>query len=197
VWRFNAEALQNGHGHRLSLVDGLQLIPYSTVIDAWSTDAAFRSRFNDALAEAPYSAFRWETPAISASTLGRPFECVLLDSPGLAEQPDPEAFAPHFSTAGGAEIVEFANLGGDAVLVVPCPIAEADAYGHIAAFVRRAPEHQRHALWQRVGDALERRVRARGAGLVWLSTAGAGVSWLHVRLDDRPKYYGHEPSRRG
>jgi hypothetical protein len=24
---------------------------------------------------------------------------------------------------------------------------------------------------------------------VWLSTAGGAVSWLHVRLDDRPKYY--------
>ncbi len=30
---------------------------------------------------------------------------------------------------------------------------------------------------------------------VWLSTAGAGVSWLHVRLDDKPKYYGHAPYR--
>jgi hypothetical protein len=29
----------------------------------------------------------------------------------------------------------------------------------------------------------------------WLSTAGAGVSWLHVRLDDRPKYYGYAPYR--
>jgi hypothetical protein len=28
---------------------------------------------------------------------------------------------------------------------------------------------------------------------VWLSTAGAGVAWLHVRLDDRPKYYSHRP----
>ncbi|MFL6237620.1 MAG: DUF6940 family protein [Thermoanaerobaculia bacterium] len=24
---------------------------------------------------------------------------------------------------------------------------------------------------------------------------GAGVSWLHVRLDDRPKYYGYGPYR--
>ena len=30
---------------------------------------------------------------------------------------------------------------------------------------------------------------------VWVSTAGAGVSWLHVRLDDRPKYYGYQPYR--
>jgi len=26
---------------------------------------------------------------------------------------------------------------------------------------------------------------------LWLSTAGLGVSWLHVRLDTRPKYYRH------
>jgi hypothetical protein len=72
-------------------------------------------------------------------------------------------------------------------MVVPCPVADADAYGHLAAFVRLAPEVQRHALWQSVGGAMARRV---GTKPVWLSTAGAGVSWLHVRLDDRPKYYG-------
>ena len=49
------------------------------------------------------------------------------------------------------------------------------------------------ALWQVVGEAMERRL---GTEPVWLSTAGAGVSWLHVRLDDRPKYYGHAPYRR-
>ena len=29
-----------------------------------------------------------------------------------------------------------------------------------------------------------------GAMPTWLSTAGMGVSWLHVRLDSQPKYYG-------
>jgi hypothetical protein len=90
-------------------------------------------------------------------------------------------------------VVAFANLRGDALLVVPCPAGDAGAYGHLAAFVREAPEAQRDALWREVGEAMARRVGARP---VWLSTAGAGVSWLHVRLDDRPKYYGHEPYRR-
>ena len=30
---------------------------------------------------------------------------------------------------------------------------------------------------------------------VWLSTAGMGVSWLHLRLDSQPKYYRHGPYR--
>ena len=40
---------------------------------------------------------------------------------------------------------------------------------------------------------LRRRV---GVKPVWLSTAGAGVAWVHVRLDDRPKYYGYDAYRR-
>ena len=30
---------------------------------------------------------------------------------------------------------------------------------------------------------------------VWLSTAGMGIAWLHIRLDDRPKYYGYREYR--
>ena len=30
-----------------------------------------------------------------------------------------------------------------------------------------------------------------------IMTAGAGVAWLHVRLDDQPKYYSHTPYRYG
>ena len=35
-----------------------------------------------------------------------------------------------------------------------------------------------------------------GAAPVWLNTAGAGVPWLHARLDGGPKYYHHAPYRR-
>jgi hypothetical protein len=78
-------------------------------------------------------------------------------------------------------------------MVVPCPVAGASAYGHLAAFVRLAPEAQQHALWRSVGEAMARRI---GVKPVWLSTAGAGVPWRHVRLGDRPKYYSFEPYRR-
>ena len=34
-----------------------------------------------------------------------------------------------------------------------------------------------------------------GSQPLWLSTAGGGVDWLHMRLDKRPKYYRHLPWR--
>jgi hypothetical protein len=178
-------------GVRLAVQSGGGPASFAGVVRAWQLDPSFRAWFNVLLADVPYSAFRWETPALTASSAGRPFECVALDAPGLARRPDRGAFADRFSER--EPVVTFPNLGGDAVLVVPCPLAADDAYGHLAAFVRLAPEAQRDALWRSVGDAVIGRL---GTNPVWLSTAGAGVAWLHVRLDDRPKYYAHAPYRR-
>jgi len=192
MWTSRIEELGESRGLKVSIdVDGTP-IPYADVLDRWRHDVDFRSFFMDLLKDAPYRAFRWETPAICASTAMKPFEFVLLDSPGLASNPDPSAFAEHFCTAAKGDVVEFPNLGRDAILVVPCPRGSPSAYGHLAAFIRHAPEAQIHALWTQVGDAMVRRL---GSKPVWLNTAGAGISWLHVRLDDRPKYYGHGPYR--
>ena len=83
-----------------------------------------------------------------------------------------------------------AALIGDPKLA---PGAARAAYGHLAAFCRAAPESQRVAVWQAVGEALHGMLggAAASAPPVWLSTEGSGVPWLHVRLDSRPKYYHH------
>ncbi|HEY1187883.1 MAG TPA: hypothetical protein VGE74_09510 [Gemmata sp.] len=155
-------------------------------------DPEFRLWFNGVLASVPFTGFRWETPGVTAGAASCAFEFVTLDAPGLVRAPNPSAFAEHFRGAPGAQVVSFPNLGGDSLLVVPCPVAPAGAYGHLAAFARDAPEAQRDALWKCVAEVVLGRL---GPVPAWLSTAGAGVSWLHVRLDDRPKYYGHEPYR--
>jgi hypothetical protein len=191
MWAARSEKLPNGHGLRFGVDLDSRPATIADVLRGWEVDAEFRTLFNKLLADAPFAAFRWETPAVTGATVLRPFEFVLLDSPGLARRPDPEAFAEHFAGVKTGVAV-LPNLGGDAIMVVPCPVAEPAAYGHLAAFVRLAPEPQRDALWQSVGAAMARRVGARP---VWLSTAGAGVAWLHVRLDDRPKYYGFGPYR--
>jgi hypothetical protein len=185
--------MANGRVLRVAIELNLSPVSFSEVLHRWQTDADFRTLFISLLADAPFSAFRWETPPITGTTAHRPFEFVMLDSPGLASQPDPDAFAAHFEQAGTEScVVSFPNLGRDAILVVPCPSGPPSVYGHLAAFIRGAPESQKHALWALAGKTMEQRV---GPAPVWLSTAGAGVSWLHVRLDDQPKYYGYGPYR--
>ncbi|QDT71667.1 hypothetical protein I41_08270 [Lacipirellula limnantheis] len=189
MWTTRSEKLTNARGFRFAMNLDSRPATFSDVIHGLQTDAAFRTLFNGLLADAPFSAFRWEAPAVTTAALSKPFEFVILDSPGLVRRPEPNAFAEHFNDTGH-EIAVFTNLSKDAILIVPYPIAEDSAYGHLAAFVRFAPESQRQSLWREVGANLGHRV---GVNSVWVSTAGAGVSWLHVRLDDRPKYYGFKP----
>lgn len=152
-------------------------------------DPAFRDCLGDALREQPHAAFRWETPAWHHRSLELPFEFVVVAAPGLAAHAEPEAFAEHYADAH-EQIAVFPNQGGDATLIVPCPLAGHGPYNHLAAFLRSAPTRQQHALWQRVGELLAVMMSDQP---LWLSTAGAGVAWLHVRLDRRPKYYAHRP----
>lgn len=190
MWNAHHEQLANSCAIRITIEHTSKPIPYIEVIQLWQQDDEFRSWFISLLADSPFAAFRWETPPISATTVNRPFEFVLIDSPGLARTPDEDAFSMHFSQEPNTGVVVFPNLGKNAILVVPCPQTLSTAYGHLGAFIRQAPESQRHELWKSVGVAMEQRISSRP---VWLSTAGAGVSWLHVRLDDRPKYYCFKP----
>lgn len=192
MWTPRIEKLSNGRGTRVAIDLDSVPITYAEVLLRWQDDAHFRLLFNSLLADSPFSAFRWETPPITTRTATRSFEFVLLDSPGLDRSPDVNAFAEHFDSSPDESVIEFPNLRNDAIMVVPRPTGVLTAYGHIGAFVRQAPEQQKHALWKLVGAAMQRRLTTKP---VWLSTAGAGVSWLHVRLDDRPKYYGYWPYR--
>lgn len=192
LWTSRIDEVADGRILKVAIDLDAWPVSFTEVLRRWQQDVGFRSWFIALLADAPFSAYRWETPPITSATAHRPFEFVLLDSPGLATESDAEAFAEHFRTATADDVVAFPNLGKDAILIVPCPSGPFSAYGHLAAFIRHAPEPQRHALWKLVGAAMQRRL---GAKPVWLSTAGAGVSWLHVRLDDRPKYFGYRPYR--
>ncbi len=193
VWTSEIEALEKERVHKLTLFSEGAPMSYGAVIESWRQDEAFTSYFSDLLAAAPFAAFFWETPPVTAYTATRAFECVLVDSPALARlTAEPAAFARPFAAATEDEVVAFENLGGDAWLVAPRPLAEAEGYPHLAAFLRAAPAAQKAALWRRTGEALLRLLSERP---LWVSTSGLGVAWLHVRLDTRPKYYVHKPYR--
>jgi len=193
MWNAESESLAGG-GRRLTIARDGEALSYAEVLAGWRDDQAFRAFFADVLAQAPYDAYLWETPPITEATLGRRFECVLAHSPSLAGfAPDPSAFAAQFAAAApDDDVVAFANLGGDARLVAPCPRAAPEAYPHLAAFARLAPGDQQQAFWRALADEASRSLSDRP---LWLSTCGLGVAWLHARLDTWPKYYTHRPYR--
>jgi len=193
MWDCTPQLLPGGRAQRFAPRRDGSPVPYRDVLRYWQEDGAFRSFFISLLANAHFPAFRWETPPVTTSTAPREFEFVLLDAPALDREPDTRAFSEQFrSAAKDRHAIAFPNLGNDAILVVPCPSGPAPAYVHLAAFVRQAPQPQVHELWRVVGEAMETHISSKP---LWLSTAGMGVSWLHVRLDSKAKYYGFAPYR--
>jgi hypothetical protein len=163
------------------------------LVRALCDDAALRSALTDSLRRAPFAAFAWELPPFAPGTLGRPAEFVVIEHLALARAvPDHSPFDEALGAT--TPIATFPNLGGDAVLVVPHPVTAPDST-HLAEFVRSASPSVADALWTAVGRAIAGRVASSPLPL-WVSTAGLGVSWLHVRLDQRPKYYRHRPYAR-
>jgi hypothetical protein len=161
-------------------------VSYAEVLRRWQHDTEFCALFIALLADAPFAAFRWETLPITTATESRPFEFVLLDSPGLASTPDANAFARYFNGAATVGVVEFPNLGRDAIMIVPCPLGARSAYGHLAAFVREAPESQKHALWQLVGAAMFSARSALRDSRSFFSRSGSGP--VHEGGVQRPGY---------
>lgn len=178
------------HTLRVRFSAGNGSLSYGDFLHTLVENPNFRELLQDEMRAAPYLAFRWETPPLTSDNLDQPFECLLHDSPGLDVRADPTDFERYFQL--DQEIVTFDNLGGDALLIVPCPTSKTANYSHIAAFHRTAPIAQQHAFWVAVAQAALARISSKP---LWLSTAGGGVDWLHMRLDDQPKYYRHLPWR--
>jgi hypothetical protein len=192
MWTAHRTVLREGWHEKVAIIEDGRTMSFAEVIAGWRDDAAFRAFFLAVLAATPYPAFLWEMPPIRRGRTGANYEYVAIRSDALARTPsDSEAFAAKFRNTVGS-VATFRNLGGDALLVVPRQACEAEAYTHIAAFVRDAPPAQQREFFRVLGLAIGQELR-RTAEPIWTSTSGLGVAWLHVRLDSYPKYYQHGP----
>jgi hypothetical protein len=192
MYAIKTEDIPSGRKYRV--IGGGAPMPFRRFFALLASDEAFTDWYSRTLAAFEAEAFYWELPPLTAATLDRDAEFVLIGTPMLARFPAERApFAEHFDEARSEDVVVFPNLGGDAVMVVPCPLGPDENYPHLAAFLRGADRRQMRALWQRTAEEL---LRGVGERPVWLSTAGGGVAWLHVRLDSRPKYYSYGPYRK-
>jgi hypothetical protein len=192
MYRSKIELENDGRIQRVHLLNNETWLSCSEVLKLWQTDAIFRTFFISILYSAPYSAYRWETPALAETTLDHSFEFVLLDSPYLNPLANPVAFQEFLQKSQDENVAVFPNLGKDAILIAPTLKGKQDTYAHLASFTRQAADYQKHAFWRKVGEMMEQNVNEKP---IWLNTAGAGVAWLHVRLDSSPKYYAYNAFR--
>ncbi|GIW97662.1 MAG: hypothetical protein KatS3mg111_0995 [Pirellulaceae bacterium] len=199
TWHPHLTPLVGGKGIKLHWGDARgRMLSMQEFFTGLATERQFSRDLTHALIELPYAAARWEVAVLGPSRYQRRFECVIVPRPRLRKPAAPDAFAPYFTPA---QTAAFPSLGKDALLVVPCPVPGRHAagpttknidYAHLLAFLRTAPERQIVALWQHVAREALRLVRDQP---VWVNTAGAGVPWLHIRLDRCPKYYSYSPYR--
>ena len=150
---------------------------------ALKSDDQFAAELVNHIKATGFQAVRFETPSLSMESENAPFECVILKAT-LTDTSNKSAFSEHFTDEPA---VSFQNLGKDSTLIVPTDKSSATNYAHLMSFLRTASDGQDIAvlkLWARSVLA-----ELTSGNRVWANTAGAGVAWLHLRIDQRPKYY--------
>jgi|GEM_PF-467549 len=193
--RFEARALSESYGNILKyqLFQEGRKLSYREVLNLWEHNQAFVDFYISIFKKCGFDSFVWETPSISTSTVNRTFEFILHNAPRVSNTPDSKTYESYFdieSTQHG--IVAFENLGGDALLVVPSPFRKKANYRGLTEFFREAPLVQQRAIWRELALHVNMRLSEQPT---WISAAGGGISWLHLRLDSRPKYYRYSPYR--
>ena len=172
----------------------------SVTISEWTTsfldDSSLRQSFYCILKECPYEAYFFESKGASIESAKKThFEFILMNAPDLRQRTDRtgpmfESFKDQFS--GCAELsCAFWSLGGDARLIAPQPKSDRNInnYMHLASFMRTVNSEQIDHIWTLLTKEYIKRQTTNEGKPIWFSTSGAGVSWLHIRVDDRPKYY--------
>lgn len=167
------------------------LLTCQEVIELLIHSKEFVIFFIDLLRTSSYDSFFWEVRPMTIETFDEEFEFVLVNSTALSgAKADNSQFINYFEK--DKLVVSFSNLKGDARLVVPVEFSNSDNYSHLANFIRKAPEEQVQLFWKTVGEEYKKLL---GDEEKWLSTSGLGVYWLHVRIDNTPKYYRYYPYR--
>ena len=165
-------------------------LSYKEGLDLLEGSKEFRSLIAHKIAKQEFAAVFWEFPPLSKKSEPN-FEFVLNNARMLSTvKADKTTFRSYFKP--GCTVTTFPNLGGDANLVVPCLTSTKTNYAHLASFMRTAPQDQIHELLTTTAQQVKQWLE-NSDSIVWLSTSGAGVFYLHVRLDSYPKYYTYRP----
>ncbi|WP_179021957.1 DUF6940 family protein [Winogradskyella forsetii] len=184
MWHYKKEIIKEGT-IKFQIHDNERFINYKEWINLTQNSFEFIHFFIELLKECEFDAYYWEVKPIDEKNLDEKFEFVLVFSSQLSSlKSNITPFKPYFEK--NLEVVSFRNLRGDAQLIIPSKISDENNYTHLAKFIRKAPQHQIIKFWKKVAEDYSKIIDNEKK---WLSTAGLGVHWLHVRIDSKPKYY--------
>ena len=160
---------------------------------------AFTNFINQSTTDSKYEAYYFETKGTSMNNAPREqFEFVLVQAERLhdfceREGSTPEVFQEYLNCIPqSSSTCAFDNLGRTARLISP---KNSGDYSHIGKFLRSASKEETVQLWRNVAKEYLITLRSNSSKCFWLSTSGTGVSWLHFRIDETPKYYTYLPFR--
>jgi hypothetical protein len=192
MWAAHTQSIRSGA--RLTIYEDSTPLSFREFFALLERNNDFAHWYSSLIADCEFEALFWELPALTVATIEKGAEFVVIESAALSRlRADSAPFASHFAAQPGSDVIEFPNLGNDALLIVPAPIDSADSFAHLAAFLRSARRSQVASLWRVAARTVFENLESSPR---WLSTAGLGVSWLHLRLDTRPKYYNFSPYKK-
>jgi dihydroneopterin aldolase len=95
------------------------------------------------------------------------------------------------------QTISFPNLEKDGILVIPRKKWSQDLkefldYKNLSQFTKNAPEEQQQEFWKKVANKLAEELEKNPNAPRWLNASGLGVKYLHIRIDEKPKYYNHD-----
>lgn len=188
TWEF-IEDERSDHAMQYSVAKDGNTASWSDIVDALQAESTFRDALSGLITSSTFEQVFWETTPLNFERSGEPFQFAVVRARLNARQ-DSRAFSEFFD--GERTVATFPNLGGSAMLVAPAPMEDSADRSYLKPFLTTAPSEQVHELWRSVGAAITDRL---SDDPVWVSTSGGGVPWLHVRLDNSPKYYAYTPFR--
>lgn len=188
MWDYREEIVEENRITKYKITKKGEVLSFQEVIDLLKTSSFFCMFFSDTIKSSPFTGLFWEVKPITKAQLGEDFEFVLVKGVRLTRlKKNKEPFQQYLKTK--EEVVSFKNKSGDATLVVPNDLDPFIDYAHLAAFTKVASASQIKLFWKKIGIEYG---EAISDSPVWLSTAGLGVHWLHVRIDSAPKYYRYD-----
>lgn len=186
MWDFHQEKI-NHKTYLYYLLEKGDRISFAKWAELIQNSNEFILFFIDLLRKVEFEGYFWEVKSTNKTEWHNTFEFVIIKSRKLPSiEAKNTAFKEFFNTKDAA--ISFPNLGGDALLVVPIELVNTKHYGHLAAFIRNGDKLKVIGFWKKVGASYQDSI---SENYIWLSTAGLGVPWLHIRIDKTPKYYRH------